>query len=169
MPMKIDHVTLGRVLSQSCWKCLKLATAASAAYPQQDPFVRALFAQTHAFELLKSELDTTYHTEVCDAEFKRIGHPYYRLQDPGLVEPKIGVAHYRPRTRNRKRRFSNEEILAARRCLVEIGESLEYARRLISEYGSQHRVNVVLNHATISCEAAGFLVGVSPVSAVIFA
>lgn len=164
MSVKIDHITLGQALSRSRRKSLKLTVAACAAYSKKDPFVRALIVQTRAIDQLKSELDTIFHGEVSDAEFINLGHPHYPQRDPDHAELDIGISSYRPRTQNRKRRFSKEENVAAHRCLIEIGESLEYAKGLIAEYGSQHRVHMVLKYAKARNIHAGSHVGLSPVS-----
>lgn len=163
--MKIDHVTLGQELSQTRRKCLKLTALAGAAYPNNDSFVQILFAQVRALDQLINELDKLYHGEVSDDVFDRLGHPYFPLRDRVHSELDIGISHYRPRTRNRKQRFSKEENVAARRCLIEIGESLAYASGLIIEYGSRHRVKVALKYAKACCETAGFHLGLSPASA----
>jgi hypothetical protein len=69
MPMKIDHITLRLELSQARSKRLSLAATASAAYPRKDPFVQILFALIDALDLLKNELDRTYHGEASDEVF----------------------------------------------------------------------------------------------------
>lgn len=159
MSVKIDHVTLGQALSRSRQKGLKLTVAACAAYPRKDSFVRALMAQTRAIDQLKCELDTIFHGEVSDAEFNILGHPHYPQSEPDHDELDIGISSYRPRAGNRKQRFSIDEIVAAHRCLIEIGESLEYAQDMISVYGPRHRVHVVLNDAKSSNKYAGSQLG----------
>lgn len=157
--MTIDHITLGQTLSQSRAKCLKLAAAASVAYPKTDPFVQDLFTQIQAFDLLKSKMDSVFHGETSDAEFENLGHPYYPQRSSDHSEPDIGIAIYRPRIGNRKRRFSSDETLAARTCLREVSESLKNAKEVISDYGSQHGVLVVLKYAQFRNRVAGSHVG----------
>ena len=81
------------------------------------------------------------------------------------AEPDTGIAQYRPGKGNRKPRFSSDESLALGRCPGEIGESLEYARGLISAQGPQDRVHAVLKTAKKRNRFAGSHVGLSPDSA----
>jgi hypothetical protein len=101
--------------------------------------------------------------------FDRLGHPYFPLRDRGHLEIDIGISHFQPRVRNRKKCFSNEEIMAARRCLTEIAESLEYTHSLIAEHGAGHPVQEDLRLAKARCASASSHERLSPASAIALA
>lgn len=162
MTMKIDHVSLGEELTNQRNTCLKLCAAVGPRYPKKDPLARSLFATLEALEQLLSDLDRAFHDEVSDAEFEALGHPYYPANRSGPGKRDIGIPGYHPVKGKRKPRFNDEEIVVARKCLVEIGGGLEFARGMLSSYGQENRVNVLLRNVATRCHVAGIHLGLTP-------
>jgi hypothetical protein len=148
---KIDHVELGLILAGAREKQLKLAVAASAAFPRKARIVKELFAGLDLLDQSKVVMDRVYHAEVSDAEFKKFGHPYYPLKGHDFDKIDIGIDSYRPNKGRKKLRWSEKEMEAAGGCLEEIVDGLECALTVLDDFGSCRRARNLLSLANIRC------------------
>ena len=160
MSLKVNHPVTSKLVHQAHLKSIGLWFAAIDGYPDDHPYVSAVWRQKEAIRSLTQQLSFHYDGEVSHAEHKILG----QLYEPDLSEEQweeaVGVTDYQPKSEDERQGFSKLETYKAGRGVMEIGESIEFIAKLVSECDPLHRVHAAVRAARASNIALGAHVGV---------
>jgi len=160
--MKTNHIALGRKLAHTLKNNLALSVAAEDAYSIEDGLAQCLLECQGNLLKLRTDLSKIFLEEVKGTAFEGKGNPYDPENSGFLSEANIGIKLYRPKKREKMRRFTKREKTQARRVIIEIIEDLAYVGGLISSYDLGHPARLSLVSARAQCHDAGSYLGLWP-------
>jgi hypothetical protein len=86
-----QHLALGKDLSKVVETLMAVSVFVSNTYGKTSRTIKRLDAARKALDSVRSELDSDYHRQITDEQFKEYGHVYYKARD--IVDYKKEVSH----------------------------------------------------------------------------
>ena len=86
-----QHLALGKDLSKVVETLMAVSVFVSNNYGKSSRAIKRLDAARKALDSVRSELDSDYHRQITDEQFKKYGYVYYKASN--IVDYKKGVSH----------------------------------------------------------------------------
>jgi hypothetical protein len=86
-----QHLALGKDISKVVETLMSVNVFVSNNYGKTSRAIKRLDAALKALDSVRSELDSDYHRQITDKQFKEYGHVYYKASD--IVDYKKEVSH----------------------------------------------------------------------------
>ena len=86
-----QHLALGKDLSKVVETLMAVSVFVSNNYGKSSRAIKRLDAARKALDSVRSELDSDYHRQITDEQFKKYGHVYYKVSN--IVDYKKEVSH----------------------------------------------------------------------------
>lgn len=136
--MLIDHLTIAPRVAESRDMSSHLFIAVANRYGKSKPIAKTCDRLAKAFEQARSTMDSLYHREITDEQFRSLGHVYYltdKRKFPGIEPHVVG------NMRTRQPAFSQQEHSRAIAMISVICSDVDMCVEVFSVYPKGSKIH----------------------------
>tara|TARA_Y100000815_G_C13218827_1_gene453518 strand:+ start:345 stop:830 length:486 start_codon:yes stop_codon:yes gene_type:complete len=136
--MLVDHLTIAPRVAESTDMSVHLLVSIANRYGKTKPAAKTCDQLIKAYDQAKSTMDSLYHREITEEQFRDLGHPYYPNEKRKILEIESHVAG---NMRKREPIFNSQEHSRAVSFISVICADVDMCMGIFSAYPKENKIH----------------------------